>query len=102
MDHIIQDRTGGSLVTRQPKSALKPDALTLNVSACLAALRPLARTGAHLAPLNGGYWGLYCRKQADEPSGGKLPVPLVMELEAAGLIVLGPDGLGRVSKTRRA
>lgn len=87
---------------QQSTIARKTETLTVNVSACLAALKPLARAGAHLAPFNGRCWVLYAREPTGAPSGDKLPMPLVMELEKAGLIVMGRDGVGRLSKAGRA
>ncbi|MCP5084404.1 MAG: hypothetical protein GY948_22165 [Alphaproteobacteria bacterium] len=89
-------------MSQQPKTAASTDALTLNTSACLAALKPLARAGAHLAPFNSRCWVLYSRETSGAPSGGKLPVPLVMELEKVGLIAIGRGGLGRLNQKGRA
>ena len=87
---------------QQPSLAPKPEELSHNVSACFAALKPLARAGAHLAPLTGTSWGLYRCDDPGAPAWGALPAPLVRELEQAGLIEIGPGDVGRLSDEGRA
>lgn len=89
-------------MTEQPKTAAEAIAPTISLPACLAVLKPLARRGAYLAQFGTDRWGLYRREKDADPSGGKLPVGLVVELERAGLIELSPAGKGRISAAGRA
>ncbi len=79
----------------------RPNDLTLPLSACFAALKPLAPVGAHLAAISETHWGLFDGKHTD-PQDTTLPVALVMELSKAGGLVIGAAGKATLSADARA
>ncbi len=82
------------------RSEFCPSGLTLPPAACLAALKPLAPVGAHLAAISDTHWGLFDGKRST-PKETTLPVALVMELSKAGGLVIGAAGKATLSSGAR-